>query len=133
MAPTVVLRDGKPLLALGSAGSSRIPFIVAQVISNVVDRGMPIDDSIAAPRILAGRSRSSIEVYPPITKKDVKALEATGYDEIRAIRLPTRQGRLINCGGVNAVHLDAATGVMTAVGDPRRSGRASAATSRPSP
>jgi gamma-glutamyltranspeptidase len=38
-----------------------------------------------------------------------------------------RQGRLINCGGVSAAYYDAATGLMTAVGDPRRSGRAAGA------
>jgi len=127
MSPTIVLRDGKPLLAVGSAGSSRIPYIIAQVISNVVDRGMTIDDAVTAPRVLSSRWRPSVEVYPPIRMRDVKALEETGYDRLRAVRLPTRQGRLINCGGVNAAHYDAETGIMTAVGDPRRSGRAAGA------
>jgi gamma-glutamyltranspeptidase/glutathione hydrolase len=127
MSPTIVLRDGRPLLAIGSAGSSRIPFIIAQVISNVVDRGMTIEDAMTAPRVLESRRRSSVEVYPPIRMRDVKALQKTGYDNLRAVRLPTRQGRLINCGGVSAAYYDAATGLMTGVGDPRRSGRAAGA------
>jgi gamma-glutamyltranspeptidase/glutathione hydrolase len=127
MSPTIVLRDGKPLLAVGSAGSSRIPYIIAQVISNVVDRGMTIEDAMTAPRVLESRRRSSVEVYPPIRMRDVKALQKTGYDNLRAVRLPTRQGRLINCGGVSAAYYDAATGLMTGVGDPRRSGRAAGA------
>src|SRR5919197_2420454 len=40
MAPTVVLRDGKPEVALGSAGSNRIRSAILQTILNVVDRGM---------------------------------------------------------------------------------------------
>ena len=41
----------RPILALGSAGSRRITSSILQVISNVVDRGMPLQEAINAPRI----------------------------------------------------------------------------------
>ena len=51
MCPTVVTRDGKLLLALGAAGSERIPGAVMQVIVNVVDRGLPLPQAVAFPRV----------------------------------------------------------------------------------
>lgn len=53
MTPTILSRDGQPFLALGGAGSERIPCAILQVIVNVIDRGMPLDQSVAAPRIFA--------------------------------------------------------------------------------
>jgi gamma-glutamyltranspeptidase/glutathione hydrolase len=51
MTPTVVLKDGKVFLVTGSPGGSRIITTVLQVIVNVIDRGMPLADAVAAPRI----------------------------------------------------------------------------------
>jgi gamma-glutamyltranspeptidase/glutathione hydrolase len=50
MSPTIVLRDGKPFLALGSPGGSSIITTVLQVILNRVDRGMPLFWAVQAPR-----------------------------------------------------------------------------------
>ncbi len=50
MSPTIVLRDGKPILALGAAGGSRIITSVTQVIVDVLVFGMPVSDAVAAPR-----------------------------------------------------------------------------------
>jgi gamma-glutamyltranspeptidase/glutathione hydrolase len=50
MSPTIVLRDGKAVLALGAAGGSRIITSVTQVILNVLVFGMPVSDAVAAPR-----------------------------------------------------------------------------------
>jgi len=61
-APTIVMRETEtsaaPLIALGAAGSRRITSSLLQVISHVVDRGLPIDEAVAAPRLhglLSGR------------------------------------------------------------------------------
>ena len=51
MTPTIVLRDGKPLLLLGARGGSRITTSVAQVILNVIDFGLSLQDAVDAPRI----------------------------------------------------------------------------------
>ena len=50
MAPTIVYRDGKPVLALGAPGASRIITAVLQVMLNVLDFGMSISDAVLAPR-----------------------------------------------------------------------------------
>ena len=51
MSPTIVLKDGKPVMVLGSPGGSRIITAVAQVIMNVVDHGMTIQEAVDAPRL----------------------------------------------------------------------------------
>jgi gamma-glutamyltranspeptidase/glutathione hydrolase len=50
MAPTIVYKDGKPVLVLGSPGATRIITSNLQVILNVIDFGMNINDAVAAPR-----------------------------------------------------------------------------------
>ncbi|TPL72668.1 gamma-glutamyltransferase [Mesorhizobium sp. B2-3-13] len=51
MSPTVVARDGKPFMVIGSPGGSRIITITLEAIVNVIDHGMNIQEAIDAPRI----------------------------------------------------------------------------------
>lgn len=51
MSPTILTRDGKPVLILGTPGGSRIITTVLQIILNVVDFRMNIQEAVDAPRI----------------------------------------------------------------------------------
>ncbi len=51
MTPTIVLKDGRPVLVTGSPGGSRIVSTVLQVIVNVLDYGMNVAEAVAAPRL----------------------------------------------------------------------------------
>lgn len=51
MSPTIVTKDGKPTLVLGTPGGSRIITVVLQTILNVIDYGMTIGEAVDAPRI----------------------------------------------------------------------------------
>ncbi|TXN83980.1 gamma-glutamyltransferase [Methylobacterium sp. WL8] len=51
MSPTIVSKDGKPVLVTGTPGGSRIPTVVLQSILNVVDYGMNVQEAADAPRI----------------------------------------------------------------------------------
>ncbi|MBT3535911.1 MAG: gamma-glutamyltransferase [Rhodospirillaceae bacterium] len=51
MTPTIVFKNGKPVLATGTPGGSRIITMVLQVLLNVIDHGMNIAEATAAPRI----------------------------------------------------------------------------------
>lgn len=51
MTPTVILKDGKPFMVIGSPGGSTIITQVLQTIMNVIDFGMNIYDAISVPRI----------------------------------------------------------------------------------
>ena len=51
MAPTLILRGGEPVLALGSAGSNRLRSAILQTMVNVIDDGMTCADAVARPRV----------------------------------------------------------------------------------
>jgi gamma-glutamyltranspeptidase/glutathione hydrolase len=51
MTPTIVLKDGRLRMVLGSPGGSRIITVVAQVILNMIDHGMAPQEAVDAPRI----------------------------------------------------------------------------------
>jgi gamma-glutamyltranspeptidase/glutathione hydrolase len=50
MSPTIVSRDGKPVMAIGTPGGSRIITVVVHSIINVIDYGMTIQEAVDAPR-----------------------------------------------------------------------------------
>src|SRR5262249_22208243 len=50
MSPTIVTRDGKPVMIIGTPGGSRIITVVVHTILNVVDYGMTIQEAVDAPR-----------------------------------------------------------------------------------
>ena len=50
MTPTIVLRDGKLFLVLGSPGGARIITTVANILMGVIDYGMNIQEAVNAPR-----------------------------------------------------------------------------------
>ena len=51
MTPTIVMREGKPWMILGTPGGSRIITAVALTLLNVIDYGMDIQEAVDAPRI----------------------------------------------------------------------------------
>jgi gamma-glutamyltranspeptidase/glutathione hydrolase len=51
MTPTIVLKDGKPVLVVGTPGGSRIITTVLEIIVNVIDHGMTLQEAVDAPRI----------------------------------------------------------------------------------
>jgi len=51
MTPTIVLRDGKPWMILGTPGGSRIITAVMLTMLNVIDYGMNLQEAVDAPRI----------------------------------------------------------------------------------
>ncbi|MEH3146141.1 MAG: gamma-glutamyltransferase [Methylobacterium frigidaeris] len=51
MSPTIVTKDGKPVLVVGTPGGSRIITAVLQTVLNVIDHGMTVQEAVDAPRI----------------------------------------------------------------------------------
>src|SRR3954468_20058537 len=51
MSPTIVLKDGKPVLVTGSPGGSRIISAVIQIVVDVLDYKMDVAAAVAAPRV----------------------------------------------------------------------------------
>ena len=80
MTPTIVLRNGKPLIVTGSPGGSRIITAVLQVLLNVVDYGMTIGEAVQAPRIHHQWLPDETMVEAGVPWATVKALEARGHN-----------------------------------------------------
>jgi gamma-glutamyltranspeptidase/glutathione hydrolase len=51
MTPTIITKDGKLVMVVGSPGGSRIITIVLEAIINVIDHGMTVQEAIDAPRV----------------------------------------------------------------------------------
>ena len=51
MTPTIVTRDGKLVMVVGTPGGSRIPSAVIETISNMIDFGMTVTEAVDAPRV----------------------------------------------------------------------------------
>ncbi|MCA1493487.1 gamma-glutamyltransferase [Ensifer sp. NBAIM29] len=51
MSPTIISKDGKPFMVIGSPGGARIITITLEAILNVIDHGMNIQEAVDAPRI----------------------------------------------------------------------------------
>jgi gamma-glutamyltranspeptidase/glutathione hydrolase len=80
MTPTLVLKDGKPVLVLGTPGGSRIITTVLEVIVNVIDHGMTLQEAVDAPRIHHQWLPDTIAGEPYAFSVDtVRALEKMGY------------------------------------------------------
>ena len=79
MSPTIVLKDGKLFLVLGSPGSSRIITTVALAIMGVVDYGMNIQEAIDAPRFHNQWMPDVLSVEGWFAPDAVHALEKMGY------------------------------------------------------
>ncbi|MFG2978651.1 gamma-glutamyltransferase [Streptomyces sp. NPDC048331] len=78
MAPTIVLEDGRPVLAVGSPGGATIITTVLQTLIGHLDRGLPLVDAIAAPRA-SQRNQTTTELEPGLWNSPLRAeLEAIG-------------------------------------------------------
>ena len=80
MSPTIVTKDGKLAMVIGSPGGSRIITITLEAIVNVVDHGMTVAEAVDAPRIHMQWMPDVVEVEPFALSPDTrKILEADGY------------------------------------------------------
>ena len=79
MVPTIVLRDGKPVLALGSPGGPTIINSVLEVIVNVLDFGMNVQDAVNWPRFHHQWLPDELRMEPGYSPDTVALLEQRGY------------------------------------------------------
>jgi len=82
MSPTILTKDGKVALVIGTPGGSRIFTSIFQVISNIYDFKMPLKDAVAAMRFhhqLLPPNTIYWEPYKPIEGELAKQLQDMGY------------------------------------------------------
>jgi gamma-glutamyltranspeptidase / glutathione hydrolase len=80
MSPTIVLKDGKPFLILGSPGGSRIITATLEAAISVIDYGLSPQQAVDAPRIHFQGQPNSVFIEHGALSPDVQAdLEKRGY------------------------------------------------------
>ena len=114
MTPTIVMKDGKVLFAVGSPGGSTIINTVLQVIVNVLDFGMNIQEAIDEPRFHHQWLPDKISWEPFEFSRDTyDALEKMGH-----IFKETPEF----IGDAHAIGVDPKDGARLGASDPRRGG-----------
>jgi gamma-glutamyltranspeptidase/glutathione hydrolase len=88
MTPTIVLKDGKPVLALGSPGGPTIINTVLEVLVNFVDFHMNVQDAVNWPRFHHQWMPDDVRLEPGYSPDTVALLEKRGY----TVRRQTSQG-----------------------------------------
>ncbi|MBE9155486.1 gamma-glutamyltransferase [Nodosilinea sp. LEGE 06152] len=114
MAPTIVLKDGKPHVVLGSGGSNRIRTAILQVISNVLDFDMDIETAVNAPRL--HWERGALHLEPGYDREKIESSGIPCDDSCT-----WWQSHSMFFGGVHAVAVGP-DGALSGVGDGRRGG-----------
>ncbi|WLA83022.1 gamma-glutamyltransferase [Bradyrhizobium elkanii] len=97
MSPTIVLKDGKPVLVTGSPGGSRIISAVTQIIVDVIDYKMDIAAAVAAPRMHHQWLPDEVRIergFPDAVLTELKAkghklVEPLGYSSANSILVTT--------------------------------------------
>ncbi|MDQ2984271.1 MAG: gamma-glutamyltransferase, partial [Actinomycetota bacterium] len=81
MAPSVVLRDGRPRLVVGSAGSVRLRGAILQIVLNVVNHGLGVQEAIERPRVhLEG---AQVHCEGGADSRELDRLADWGYELVR--------------------------------------------------
>ncbi|HET6298211.1 MAG TPA: gamma-glutamyltransferase [Kribbella sp.] len=123
MSPTIVLRNGKPFLALGSPGGSTIITTVLQTLTNRLDRHMSLPQAVAAPRA-SQRNTPNVTAEPAFIKAYETQLTPTyGHKLVLAGDALTSAAEI---GAVAALEFLPGGGYLAAAEPVRRGGGAAA-------
>lgn len=111
MTPTIILKNGKVFLVLGSPGGPRIISSVLLTILNVINYGMTLQDAVNAPRF-------HYQVYPDIVDMEPNAFSLQTINELE------KMGYQINpthtWSAVEAIRVDPMNGKIEGANDRRR-------------
>lgn len=116
MSPTIILKDGKPFMAIGTPGGTFISAAVMQGILNVLDHGMNIQQAVEAPRIWS-MMFGAMQVEEGMPEEVAEALRKMGH-EVKRVRTVA--------GGMNGVLFDEASKMIHAGACWREDGTAAA-------
>jgi len=115
MTPTILVKDGKPMMVTGSPGGPRIITTTLLTILNVIDYGMNIQEAVAAPRFHHQWVPNKLFLEPEFPTDVVDALEERGHEvDVSGRRWSSAQSIII----------DPDSGLMTGGSDPRADGAA---------
>ena len=103
MTPTVISRDGKAVMVIGSPGGSRIPTIVLSAVLGVIDYGLDIQHAVDLPRIHEQWQPEPVQVESGALTPDVIAkLQQEGYSFKAYPHWGVAEGILVGGPSLNA-------------------------------
>ena len=111
MSPTIIFKDNKPVMLIGSPGGSRIIDYVARVIAYTIDSDMDIAEAIASPNVVHMNRKLELEEQG-FDPKAVTALKKMGHEALENS----------NNSGLHGIWID--DDGLTGGADPRREGTA---------
>ena len=96
ISPIIILKDGKPFLALGAAGGARIVPAIVQVISRVIDQGMSLEQALSAGRVYQMPDKLLVENHKGVYWKDGKTMDKLRESGIKLeeVKSPAIFGRV---------------------------------------
>jgi gamma-glutamyltranspeptidase/glutathione hydrolase len=100
MTPTIVFKDGRPVLITGSPGGSRIITVVLQIVVNVIDLRMNIADAVRAPRIHHQWVPDQVVIERHMPKPLVQALDARGHNTVLRPLLTSANSIMVTPRGI---------------------------------
>lgn len=113
MTPTVISKDGVPVLLTGSPGGSTIINTVFQVVMNFIDHGMPVEQAVASPRI-------HHQWLPDVVRYETGAMSEAVESELESMGHQGLNGSPFPIGDANSISFT--NGLIEAVSDPRNEG-----------
>ncbi len=116
MTPTIVVKNGKPFMVIGTPGGTTIITTVMQVICNVIDFGMNIQEAIDAPRIHQQWS-------PDVTYYERRGLSFDTVEKLETMGQNLQQRRGTS-GLAEGIIIDNEKGLLYGASDPRGYGLA---------
>jgi gamma-glutamyltranspeptidase / glutathione hydrolase len=116
IAPTIILKEGKTFMTVGSPGATRIPATVVELIVNVIDFGMNADDANNAPRFFLQKTDDYLHLESRFSDEIQGALKKKGH------HLQVYGEFDLFFGGAQMILVDSATGAYYGSADPRRGG-----------
>ena len=102
MSPTIVSRDGRPFMGIGTPGGVRIFGSVMQAIMNVIDHGMTLQEAVEAPRLWT--QGQDVELEQVFGEGVHAGMSGLGHPVVRVANV---------AGGMNGVLIDHERGLMT--------------------
>ena len=100
MSPTIVLRDGRPVLVTGTPGGSRIISAVVQILIDVVDYKMDIAAAVAAPRVHHQWMPDEVRVERGFPAEILDGLRAKGHQVTEPLGQTSANSILVTPNGL---------------------------------
>jgi len=118
ISPTLILKDDKPFISIGSPGASRIIASVVEVIVNIIDYGMNPEEANFSPRFFCQKFDDYLYVESRIPETVVNELKEKRHN------VQVLGSFDLFFGGVQLITVDPETGIYYGSADPRRGGSA---------